>query len=71
MAERFVRITAPDLPDLDAALSWVVQTVDKEGLPLPNITIQAYHPLGGEPYYSATVSGDDDPHSSDDTKGTP
>ena len=55
--ERFLKVTEPDLPDMDAALSWVVQTIDAEGIEYPNITVTALHDLEGVTRYEASVSG--------------
>lgn len=58
MAERFVKITEPDLADLDAALSWVVQTIEAEGFEHPNIEVTAFHSLDdGTTRYEASVRG--------------
>lgn len=57
--ERFVKIANPDLPSLDAALSWVVQTIDTENFRFPSVEIQALHPVDeDEPtHYEASVRG--------------
>jgi hypothetical protein len=38
--ERTTVVCHPDLPDLDAALSWVVQTVEREGFTSPKVQIR-------------------------------
>lgn len=58
MPERFLRVTEPECGDLDAALSWVVQTIDTEKFDLPNIEITTFHSLDDDSTrYEASVRG--------------
>jgi hypothetical protein len=57
MTERFLRVTEPECGDLDAALAFVVRTIENEGFDLPNVRIEAFRFGDDEFRYEASVSG--------------
>jgi hypothetical protein len=60
--ERSVTVARGGLADLDAALSWAVQAIERENIPRPSLTIRPLYVGDGDgewhDEYEVSVSGE-------------